>query len=457
MVDLVLSRPGLMTAGETHWSNSPHLGLGYLSAVSRERGLSVRIVDGRLERHTSEEETANEIYHYQPAFVGLSAFTIELNRADKIAQLLKEKDPGIVTVLGGPHANSLPKESFSDCSGFDYLIAGEAENSMAELIIAHRNGESKDSIVGLYRKDNTDFLKHDNHASFEEDLSALPFPAWDLFPRTTIYPIMSERGCPYNCVFCSHNLTKRIRSRSVEHVMEEIRWLYRDFDAKHIYFEDETFGLNHDRTVELLNLLIDFNQMAGIRFKAQTRVDHVSEKMIKLMRRAGFEYLELGVESGDPTVLSNSGKNISLEQVKKSVFIAKQNGIKVWLKFIIGLPGETKHSVRKTIDFAVSLNPHRLSVAVIVPYPGSRIYEWAQKGQNGYHFLSKDWNKFDKYFGASVELDTLSYPSMRRFQIQMYFETYLLNGRFLDLLNMAWVHRSLAFSVARSLFKTPWY
>jgi len=263
--------------------------------------------------------------------------------------------------------------------------------------------------------------------------------------------LLSERGCPYQCVFCSRNMAHNVRSRPTQHVMEEIKWLHKDFAAKNILFEDETFGLHSERTEELLNKIIEFNRQKGIIFKAQTRVDCVSRSCVQLMKRAGFKYVELGIESGDPDVIARSRKGITLKQAEEAVKILKSEGIKVWAKFIIGLPGETKQTARHTIDLAVKLNPHRLSVATIVAYPGSKIYDWACEGKNGYRLLSKDWGRFDKYLSSSVELDNLSYLTMRRLQIQMYLEVYLRNYRFYELSRLLWKSWSFWFTLGRSM------
>lgn len=452
MIDLVLARPGFSNRSDKHWSYVPPLGMGYLSAAARKRGISVDVVDGKMARHTSIKQTIDLILQKKPTVVGLSAMTNEFYNARDIASSLKESGIELFTVLGGPHANALRDKCLTEAPGFDAVIVGEAENSLAEMVLALKNSGKLDSIDGLYLQG----MKHTNQGFVQEksnvDLSALPFPAWDLFSRSETYPIMSDRGCPYKCVFCSHNLLQHVRSRPVEHVIEEIQWLHRDFAPKSIYFEDETFGLRPARTERLLTKLIELNKHAQIRFKAQTRVDNVSADLLSLMHRAGFEYLELGVESGDPIVLEKSDKGIRVEQVEKAVAIAKRVGIKVWLKFIIGLPGETPETVRRTIEFAVKLNPHRLSVAIIVAYPGTKIYEWASSGEYGYHFLSKDWSMFDKYLGASVELEKLNYRTMRRLQLLTYLEVYIRNGRFRELFLLLMKHHDIVLSIGRRLF-----
>ena len=246
-------------------------------------------------------------------------------------------------------------------------------------------------------------------------------------------------------------MTRRVRSRSVSCVVEELDWLRKDFQPAIIRFEDETFGLHPQRTEELLEHLIEIHQKYKIRFGAQTRVDCISPKMLELMRRAGFQYLELGVESGDPEVLARSGKGIKLAQVENAVFMAKQAGIQVWLKFIIGLPGETTKTVRRSIDLAVRLNPDILSVSRIVAYPGSDIYRWALTGEHGYRLLAADWDRFDKYLDSSIRLENLSSVMMQLFQIQMYSETYVRNFRFGELFRLINDHKHIAYAMLRQL------
>ena len=169
------------------------------------------------------------------------------------------------------------------------------------------------------------------------------------------------------------------------------------------------------------------------------------------MKRAGFKYLSFGVESGDPEVLRRSGKAITRDQVEKTVKLVKAAGISHRLYFILGLPGETKESIRRTIDFAVKLNPNMLSVALIVPYPGTQIYQWALEGKNGYSLLSNAFEQFDKYIGASLELENLSFLTMRRLQTQMYLEFYLRNFRFGELAKLLYKKRTLFWSYTRNL------
>ncbi len=443
MPELLLVRPGFSNPMDAHWSTEPPLGLAYLAASARMKGLGVAIIDGKLEKHRNTHLTAERILSFEPSFVGISAMTREYPDAIEIARELKSARPHLVTILGGVHANALPEESLRESNAFDFVMTGECEDSLVSLIKTLKNNESFVSIPGLFWRTNAGKIKRGPPPSFA-DLSTMPYPAWDLFPLRKTYVMLTERGCPYTCVFCSHNTGRIIRSRSLDSVKGEIEWLYKDFKPREIYIEDETFGINPLRTRELLSWLADFNKDKGIVFKAQTRIDKVSEGLMTMMKKAGFEYVELGVESGDDGVLKKSSKGITVAKIKEAVAIIKQAGLKTWLNFIIGLPGESESSIRNTMDLAARMNPDWLSVALIVPYPGCKIYEWARKSENGYDLISDNWSKFDKYLGKeSVRIQGLSFSRMKQLQIKMYLNTFIKNLRLGKLAKLLWESRSL--------------
>ncbi len=451
MAELVIARPGIFDQGEKQWSDLLNIGVAYLAGSARVRGLSVKVVEGKNERHTSIDETLEAIKAHNPSFVGISAMTTEYPMAVELASRLKEFGDGPVIILGGIHASTLPVESLAEAPAVDYVLVGEAENTLVDLIEAVKKGGELDHIPGLYQRDEDGKPFSASPKCDIVDVTSLPFPGWDFVPLVDAYPVVTGRGCPYNCVFCGKNLGRLVRLRPVEHIMEEINWLHSEFHPPLITFADETFGIKKKHAEELLLQLIEFHKKTGVNFMAQTRVDHISKEIVDLMKKAGFSYVSFGVESGDPEVLARSGKAITLDQVEKAVKIVKEAGIDHRLFFILGLPGETRQTVRRTINFAVKLNPSKLSVALIVPYPGTDIYQWALEGKNGYRLLSKDFRQFDKYLGASLELDSISFAVLRKMQMQMYFEVYLRNFRFGELAKLLYGKRSLFVSYLKNI------
>jgi anaerobic magnesium-protoporphyrin IX monomethyl ester cyclase len=451
MIDLVLSRPPSFDAAERHWSDTAPMGPAYLLGAARGQGLSVAAVDGRLDLHESIEETAAKILAQDPSVVGISALTVEFSRANELARHLKLATAPPFVVLGGPHANAIPLQAIEEGTHFDAVVAGEGESVLPRIVRAILAGQPIPDEPGVYQRNPDGTGRGQGRAVLDGGVAELPFPAWDIFRRLDVYPIISERGCPYSCVFCSRNLGKRMHYRPLDDVEEELKWLHASFAPQEIYFEDETFGLVEDRTNDLLDRMERFNRGKDIFFKAQTRVDRVTPERALRMRKAGFGYVELGVESGDDEVLKQSQKGTDTRQVLECVQNLKAAGIKVWSNFVIGLPGETKKTIRSSMRLAARINPHRLSVAIITAYPGTEVYAWAQAGQRGYRLLSTNWDDYDKYLSPSVELDGLPYATMRRLQLQMYLETYARNGRFHELASMFWQHRGFFRSLSRKL------
>ena len=266
-----------------------------------------------------------------------------------------------------------------------------------------------------------------------DDYDALPFPAWDLFQPVGTLPLITHRGCPFKCVFCSHNSGFKPRYRTPGNVLDEIEQMLERYRPERIRIEDETFGLHMGRTKAILEGIIARGFNRRVDFTAQTRVDRVDEEFMRLLKTANFETLELGVESGNPEMLLKIQKGITLEQVERAVRLAKRNGLRVWCKFILGHPDETHATIRDTIDFIAKINPHQLSVSIMTPFPGTPIHEMALRGEGGYRLLSGGWEDFDKYSSGVLELETVSLGRLKRYQIACYGNLYLRNRRFLEL------------------------
>jgi radical SAM superfamily enzyme YgiQ (UPF0313 family) len=447
---LVLCRPGMASRAEQPWGRDLPLGLGYLAACARVKGLSVSVVDAKAKGHLSTDLTVSAIMEKRPRWVGISAMTFDFPLAAEIADKLKRQDQPPVVILGGPHASALPSESLAEAPGIDYVLAGQAEESLFELLARLEAGDSVEAVPGLYWRGPGLEVRQSARDPEPPDLESLPFPAWDLWPRQREYPLMTERGCPYACVFCCRNTGRTPRPRPVESVVEEVRWLKAQFDAKVINVEDDTLGLDPERTGDLLSRFAGCGLGRDIEFLGQTRPDRMTPELAGLMKAAGFRWVCFGVESGDDEVLRRSGKGITTAQVEAAVRASRAAGLKVWLKFILGLPGETAESAGRTIGLAVRLNPERFGAAVITAYPGTQVYAWALKGEQGYHLLSRDWRRFDRYLGASVELETLSARQLKRLQLKLVLSVYLRNNRLADLLRFACQDLPLKAAVLRS-------
>ncbi len=191
-----------------------------------------------------------------------------------------------------------------------------------------------------------------------------------------------------------------------------------------------------------------------LQWKTGIRANQLDDALAKKMKAAGCTVIGMGVESGDPEILKNVGKGIKIEHAVNATRIAKENGIKVNLYFIIGHPNETYEKANRTIDLMVKLNPDVAAIGLMVPYPGTQIYDLATSGGGGYKLLSSDWDDYNKQVGNALELESLSRKMMERLQVIGYFKLYLYNFRFRELFKVIYDNRMLALTMFKKII-TP--
>ncbi|HVT05912.1 MAG TPA: radical SAM protein [Polyangia bacterium] len=434
---------------DRHWAPFPVLGLAYVAASLRAAGHQVRVLDGKL-GELSVEEIQREIVRDPPDLVGITCMTVEFPATARIAQQIRSALPAVPIVLGGAHVNAVGTLVLSECPDVDYACIGEGEHLVCELVTALERGQPVDGIPGLaFRRDGR--IVQAAARDYHNDYDGLPFPAWDLFKVGEQIPLLTHRGCPFECNFCGHNSGFKPRYRSPQNVLAEMQDVVERFQPRVIRIEDETFGLNMARTKEILKGILARGLHERVRFSAQTRVDRLDEEFVGLLRRCRFETLELGVESGSPPVLERMGKGISVEQVERAVVLAKRAGLTVWCKFILGHPNETIADLRRTADFIARLNPDRLSVSIMTPFPGTPIFDMAIRGEGGYRLLSSDWQNFDKYGSNVLELEDVSITQLKIHQLWCYLKLYVWNGRLRDLARLALNNRGVVVELLSQL------
>ena len=391
----------------------------------------------------------------RPSLVGITCMTVEFPAAARIAARIRESLPGVRIVFGGAHVNAVGAMVLEECPEIDYACVGEGEHLVCELAAALETGGAVEQIPGLVFRRGSQAVRAPAR-EYHDDYDSLPFPAWDLFKVGEQIPVLTHRGCPFECNFCGHNSGFKPRYRSPENVLEEMAEVVRRFKPRVIRIEDETFGLNLPRTKKILEGILQLGLHEQVRFSAQTRVDRLDAEFVDLLVRCNFETLELGVESGSPAILERMGKGISREQVERAVRMAKEAGLSVWCKFILGHPHETVADLRDTAEFITRLNPDRLSVSLMTPFPGTPIFDMAIRGEGGYRLLSRDWANFDKYGNNVLELETVSLTQLKFFQLWCYARLYLWNRRFGDMLRLALGNRGVVAQLLTQLLRAPW-
>ncbi len=443
---IVLVKP---PATYANWYKQPSLGLTSLYESLLKDGHEVRILDAYY-NGWSQDKLCEEILSSQPDILGISAMTHEVCSAAEICRIVKTSID-VITVVGGCHVTALPADTLTEFPVFDYGLTGEGEVSFPKLVQSISNHSDLAETKGLVWRDrgecivnvpaeaiSPDYLDQIHKTAFKEyygnDLHALA-------GRDSYHPIFTSRGCPYNCAFCMQVLGRKLRYRSIDSIISEIEYVIEHYGCHTINFSDELFLFDNERTRKLLNAIIDRGLPQKIRWCSLTRANTVSEELIALAKKAGCFELEMGVESGDADILVRINKKITLEQIHNAVKIIKDAGIKLGTFYILGHPGETAITARKTVDLAIKLNTDTIAMGVMVPYPGTAIYQMALNGTDGYRLLSKDWSLYDKYGGKALALDGVSYKHLESLQKKAIFMLYLRNFRLLDLISYLWKRR----------------
>lgn len=445
---VALVQPPPRSEFDRHWARFPGLGIAYVASSLRAAGHTIELLDGKLDG-LAVDDIVTRVRASRPDLVGITCMTVEYPRAVEIARRIRHDRPDVPIVVGGAHVNAVQGQALEECEEFDFACVGEGEHLACELADALERNRDISSIPGLVHRNGGAIVLPVPRLP-PADYDTLPFPAWDLFRSVDTLPLITHRGCPFKCVFCSHNSGFKPRYRTPANVLDELGEILDRYRPDRVRIEDETFGLHMGRTKAILEGIISRGFHRRVTFSAQTRVDRVDAEFIRLLETASFETLELGVETGNPDVLERIEKGIRLEQVERAVGLAKANGLRVWCKFILGHPDETHATIRDTVDFIAKINPDQLSVSIMTPFPGTPIHEMARRGEGGYRLLSGGWEDFDKYSSGVLELETVSLGQLKRYQIWCYVNLYARNHRFPELVRLLAAHRAVGWEMLRS-------
>jgi len=379
-------QPTTMETFSTLGIVAPPLGLAYLAGVLEREGYSVSILDAPA-LNASYRQIRSEMERIKPDVVGLTSTTATINQAVEVSKIAEEVCPDASVVIGGPHVSFTAEETLLENPSIDIVCIGEGENTLFEFVQTQEDGGNLAHVKGIAYRRKDGGVVTNSRRELIEDLDDLPFPARHLLPvdRYSVlgkfFPatIMTSRGCPFNCIFCSSSLLfgRRFRARSPKNVVGEVESVYDDFRCKYVEFLDDTFTLNSKRVNEICQELRDRN--LGVQWVCSSRVDTITRELMQRMKDAGCIMIYFGVESGDQSIIEMMKKGIRIEQSVKAIRWAKEVGIKTVGSFIIGIPGETKQAIKQTIRFAKKLNPDFAQFSIATPYPGTELYDAARK------------------------------------------------------------------------------
>ena len=450
----------------------PSLGLAYIGAVSRQRGDEPRVYDADVET----TPLADVVRAWQPHVVGITANTTQIKAAWRAAQEVKSVDATIPIVLGGPHPSVLPEESVARPE-VDIVVRGEGEETWRELCDVLQEAEERRSggveeqaaicnlqsaicrVPGISFQAPDGSIVHNPDRPPIKDLDTLPFADYSLFRMseyTNLQPtldtvdgsksfsIMTSRGCPYRCSYCSQSIyPQRYRVRSPEHVVAEWRHLVRDLGAQEIGVLDDSFNIQRRRVHEICDLLIaeGLNHVPWIMING-IRANLADRELLAHMKAAGCKRTAFGVESGNQAILDSINKHLTLDQIRAAFRAAKDVGLETIGFFIIGLPGETEETMEETIRFAIELDPLVANFSMLTPFPGTRVHQQIQEGDG--RLLVNDWEDYAFFEGkARYEMGTVTAELQERKWHQAYRRFYMRPRRILRTLTRGQTWRDL--------------
>lgn len=408
---------------------APPLGIAYMAGVLQENNIDVEILDASAE-DMDFKDVEKELLKRKPDLVALTALTPTIGRALETAQVVKETLPDSIVVMGGYHPTFNFIETLED-ENVDIVIRGEGEYVMLNLVQALENQSSLHDVKGIVFEDkNSKEIVVNPEAPLIQDLDELPFPALNLLPMkkyrlldmdTHMTTMITTRGCPMQCSFCSSAAMhgKKIRERSVENIVDEIEYLKTNYDIDTIAFMDDTFTLKKRKVIAICDEILKRN--IEIMWGCTSRVDTLDEKLLKKMKEAGCITIFIGVESADQQQLDNMCKNTTIAKIENAFKIAHKLKIRTIASVALGMPGDTKEIMNKTVKFVHKLKPNYAIYSLATPYPGTRFYKEAFEKNL---IKIKDWSKYTLITPILETIDC-SLNDMRKIQAKAFMKFYL--------------------------------
>ena len=377
---------------------SINLSLGYIGEFLKYNGIDANFLNRfSLKR---DEKLRKMIKRISPDIVGISSVTANFNSAIEVADICKDVNDDIKVVFGGYHPTALPVETLKNKS-VDFVVIGEGEHTMLELVREiEKDGKNFEKICGISFKKGKN-IKITKNRSLIQNIDSIPMPHPFLpigrYSNMSFYPliklkhgtIMTSRGCPMSCKFCSIKLIfkNQYRTHSIDRVMEEIKYL-NDKGINIISFSDSIFTCNKKRVKDICKNII--KEKFDIKWSCFGHINFVDKEVLYWMKKAGCIFIKYGIESGNQSILNSMNKNININKIKEAISLTKKIDITTSLNFIIGFPSETLETAMQTINLAKDLNCISFFRS-LTPYPGTEIYDWAKKNNL---LLENNFEKF---------------------------------------------------------------
>ncbi len=455
---ILLFNPPLFDPGkygkELLLGDAPAVGLGYIGAVLKKEGYDASVHDMYFQ---SWQEVEATIKKGEPQIVGITCLTEGRQNAFKLARLIKSINSQIKVVLGGHHATYMWEQVLKNYQ-VDVIVIGEGEITFLELVKALEKGSDLNGVKGIAFRENGRLIKTPRRPEIS-DLDQVPYPLYRHFDFES-YPnyrlkmafekraaddmgryisIVTSRGCPANCLFCSTSnfWGRKWRPRSAENVLDEIEMLYKDYNARYINFADDAFTVDPERVIAICKGIV--KRKLNIVWDCTTRVNFVSGEMLEWMKRSGCFFLSFGIESGCTSILKNINKRITIPQIETAFKLAKKAGLRTVAFIMVGNPGENEASIKETAALLDVIKPWQTGVVVTMVFPGTALYDLAK--QRG--FIDDDYWLAERpppYYTADHPIEQLqawktrlNFASLQWYKKPKFFYMYSVRGPLFNL------------------------
>jgi len=414
----------------------PPLGLLYIAAVLQQNGIDVRLVEARA-MGLSHDEVIEEVKEENPDFVGITAITARINSALYLSAKVKEFNPDVKVILGGPHIHFEHIAVISEPS-VDFCVRGEGEITTLDLIETASSGGNLQEVKGVTFKENNNVIINPDRPFFQ-NLDTFPFPARQLLQSPvykglwtegeTFSPMLATRGCPYLCQFCdAPAIWGRVhRRRSVANVLDELEQIYKRLGVRYIRFVDDLLIANKKWAIQLCRGILE-RGLDDLSWACDGRVGLMSEELLEELKGANCKVIFYGIEFGNQRILDFCKKGFTAEQVRQTIEMTSKVGISSYGYFMMGYPTETMETVEDTINLAVELaldyGMDSAGFSIVTPFPGTGLYEYCKKNNM---LKSTDWSQYSYQLGKGVirlehitdeELATLYERGLYEFQFR---------------------------------------
>lgn len=408
----------------------PSLALAGLAAWVRQHGYATKIIDLHVQ-NMFPADADGLVREFDPHIVALTSKTLGWPAVIEIAQMVRATCPKALIVVGGPHMSIYAKESLSwEC--FDLAVVGDGEETFLEICDRYESGSSMDDLQGAVVRLKNGDLQLNPARPLPKDIDQYPMAAWDLIPvqdyhcLTLLKPfatMVTTRGCPWHCGYCSQVYSEKLRFRAVELVVDEMEYLEKTYGVKEIVFFDETFTIGKKRMLKFSEEV----QRRGlkVKFNIRARVDTVDREVVRALKKAGLRSIHMGVEAGTDRLLKIMNKQITREQTERAYRICREEGVDTRGYFMIGYYDATPADVEETINFASGLGLDWASFSVATALPATDLYRIAQ--ERGY--VSGDfWKQYTIDGGGAIpqlETETFTAEQLRAYRTKAYMKFYL--------------------------------